>query len=310
MHQFNPTLGIGKHKQVVEVQCQREYEGKGAYPNYIADGVLNGFEERRNDAEPYCLNQLKTNHNFAGIWTWSRGGGWVGPYITNELWCELNAYVLAQWAKDTHRTEGEICKEFARNKEMDDISAEKFHQLALLSADAIVRGRASLIDNVNVWWTRDQFIGGAEELDFAGFIRRGNAEKILAEKKESVAIWKRMKDIAYSLKGTEKDVLKYIRISTDYGFMLYSIYEQGFIIMMKGAEGDLTGAYDTRTLKKAFRKYDKLWKDYEALKDKNPECATLYKPYSFNFKLAPSYCDKGKGLKFSVDKYRTIAFEK
>ncbi|MDE6527683.1 MAG: hypothetical protein K2L78_01380, partial [Muribaculaceae bacterium] len=31
---FNPTLGIGRHKQIVEVQCQREYEGKGAHPNY------------------------------------------------------------------------------------------------------------------------------------------------------------------------------------------------------------------------------------------------------------------------------------
>ena len=27
---FNPCIGIGKHQQVVEVQCQREYEGKGA----------------------------------------------------------------------------------------------------------------------------------------------------------------------------------------------------------------------------------------------------------------------------------------
>ena len=39
---FNPTLGIGKHSQIVEVQCQREYEGKGAHPDYIAGGVLNG----------------------------------------------------------------------------------------------------------------------------------------------------------------------------------------------------------------------------------------------------------------------------
>ena len=310
MHKFNPTLGIGKHKQVVEVQCQREYEGKGAYPNYIADGVLNGFEELRNDVEPYCLNQLKTNPIFAGIWTWSRGGGWVGPCITNELWCELNTYVLAQWAKDTHLTEGEICKEFARNKGMDGINAEKFCQLALLSADAIVRGRASLIDNINVWWTRDQFISGSDELDFVGFIRRGNVERLLAEKKESIAIWKRMRDIAYSLEGTEKEILKYIRSSTDYGFILYSIFEQGFLIMMKGAEGDLTGVYDIRTLKKAFRNYDKLWKDYETLKNKNSECATLYKPYSFNSRFAPSYCDREKGLKCSVDKYRMIAFER
>ena len=29
---FNDCLTAGKHRQIVEVQCQREYEGKGAYP--------------------------------------------------------------------------------------------------------------------------------------------------------------------------------------------------------------------------------------------------------------------------------------
>lgn len=39
---FNPTIGIGHHRQIIEVQCQREYEGKGAYPNYVGQGVING----------------------------------------------------------------------------------------------------------------------------------------------------------------------------------------------------------------------------------------------------------------------------
>jgi hypothetical protein len=32
---FNPCLGIGRHAQIVEVECQREYEGKGAHPNCV-----------------------------------------------------------------------------------------------------------------------------------------------------------------------------------------------------------------------------------------------------------------------------------
>jgi hypothetical protein len=28
---WNPQLGTGKHAQIVEVELQREYEGKGAY---------------------------------------------------------------------------------------------------------------------------------------------------------------------------------------------------------------------------------------------------------------------------------------
>ena len=32
--EFNQQLAIGKHAQVVEVECRRSYEGKGAYPDY------------------------------------------------------------------------------------------------------------------------------------------------------------------------------------------------------------------------------------------------------------------------------------
>ena len=45
----NECLTRGKHPQIIEVQCQREYEGKGAYPNYVMDGVINGFEENRSE---------------------------------------------------------------------------------------------------------------------------------------------------------------------------------------------------------------------------------------------------------------------
>jgi len=81
-YDFNPTLTLGKHQQIIEVQCQREYEGKGAYPNYIANGLINGFEEYESykPQKGYkSLDEIKNNPNIVGVWTWSRGGGWVGP---------------------------------------------------------------------------------------------------------------------------------------------------------------------------------------------------------------------------------------
>jgi hypothetical protein len=48
-----------------------------------------------------------------GVWTWGRGGGWQGPYISGggnglggalgggaagEFWEDINAYVVSQWA--------------------------------------------------------------------------------------------------------------------------------------------------------------------------------------------------------------------
>ena len=112
---FNPTLLLGKHRQIVEVECQREYEGKGAYPDYIGDGVINGFEEYKG-IKPQrgyrSLQDIKGSPLLSGVWTWSRGGGWVGPYINNEFWCRLNAYVISHWIQDTRQTEEQVFDKF------------------------------------------------------------------------------------------------------------------------------------------------------------------------------------------------------
>lgn len=155
---FNPTIGIGKHKQLVEVQCQREYEGKGAHPNYVMDGVINGFEEYSEEGIN-CLEDLKSNPNFAGAWTWSRGGGWVGPYIENELWCDLNAFVLSTWASNPGISEEEAFKLYSKKIGLSDADHVKFRKLCLLSSEGVLRGHNSLVHNVNIWWTRDQFFG-------------------------------------------------------------------------------------------------------------------------------------------------------
>jgi hypothetical protein len=40
--QFNPTIGQGWHAQILEVECQREYEGKGVFPSYVMKSVIEG----------------------------------------------------------------------------------------------------------------------------------------------------------------------------------------------------------------------------------------------------------------------------
>lgn len=304
-YNFNPTLGIGQHKQVVEIQCQREYEGKGAYPNYIADGVLNGFEELKAGQDIHSMNQLKETPQLSGIWTWSRGGGWLGPYISNELWCDLNAYVLAEWANHPERPEKEIFRDYALMQGFEGEDIDRFHRISMLSADAIVRGRASLVMPINVWWTRDQFIGSERELkpDLDTIYEKGVTEEMLTEKHEAVQIWKEIAIIADSITTGQTEIVDYIRISTQYGLLLFSIYEQGWIIMLKGNEGDKTGVYDRESLKHAIVGYDRLWKEFRELKENNPDCATLYQPFGFNFNLPPAYHDE-HGLRETVEYYR------
>jgi hypothetical protein len=141
---FSKVIGPGRHRQIIEVQCAREYEGKGAYPNYVINGVIEGFEEHSRMPEEQ-INSLrefteKTPELYAGIWTWTRGGGWDGPYINNEMWCDLNAWVVAQWAKDPSQSEEEVFNRYATERlQLTGDNVAKFRKLCLLSADAVIR---------------------------------------------------------------------------------------------------------------------------------------------------------------------------
>lgn len=303
---FNPTITLGKHKQVIEVQCQREYEGKGAHPNYVMQGVINGFEEYQHREPPKSIADILDHPTYAGIWSWSRGGGWVGPYIKNEFWCELNAYVISQFAKEPFRGEEEIFNEYARKKGIDGRNLDKFRKLALLSAKGVVRGHSSLIVPVNVWWTRDHFFGGLNELQesFDNIINNSLVDEVLQEKRECVNIWKEIVLLSNEMDISDKELEQFIRTSSQYGLIKYSIIEQSWIILLKGLEGERSGNFDSETMHQALKKYDDLWDQFRKLEETNKNCATIYKPYAFDYH-AKNY--KGdEGLETSVNKYRKL----
>ena len=321
---FNPCLGKGKHRQVVEVQCQREYEGKGAYPDYVMNGVINGFEEYDANVHPNCLNDIKNNPNFAGIYSWSRGGGWVGPFISNEFWPRLNAYVLSAWANNPNLSE-----EAAFNRFMDEQgiktseSRSAFRKLCLLSAKAILRGHMSAKLTLKpdwAFWMRDHFLAGIEKNDpkeekqfpsegflydeFSKFYKDQTLKTAVAEKYEAVQFWDSIVSLSKLVKSTHLLDDKYIRVSSLYGLYLHRIIASGWQVMALGFEGDQTGKYDKHAIRKAINEYDKAWIDYENLKKKESSCASLYKPYAFIF-IGPDYYAR-KGMAYSIDKYRKL----
>ena len=321
---FNPCLGIGKHRQVVEVQCQREYEGKGAYPNYVMNGVINGFEEYETTKHPNCLNDIKNNPNFAGIYSWSRGGGWVGPFISNEFWPRLNAFVLSAWANNSNLTEEAAFNIFMDEQGIKSVETRSaFRKLCLLSAKAVLRGHMSAKLNLKpdwAFWMRDHFLAGIEKSDpkeakqfpsegflydeFSEFYKSGTLKTAVAEKQEAVQLWDSIVSLSKKIKSNNPADDNYIRVSSLYGLYLHQIIASGWQAMSLGFEGDQTGIYDKTAIRKAIKMYDKAWQDYENLKKTEPSCATLYKPYAFIF-VGPVYYDQ-KGMAYSIDKYRKL----
>lgn len=323
---FNPTLGFGKHPQLVEVECQREYEGKGAFPNYVMDGVINGFEEY-NTIKPQkglkSLNELKSNPHFAGVWSWSRGGGWVGPYISNEFWCKLNAYVISHWGLNTNRTEESVFNSFMDENGIKDIKARKaFRKLCLLSAQGVLRGHESAkytFDKDWVWWMRDEFLGGIDTFSVSqksfpseGYLHAAYSyyyannllDKVIQEKFEAMAMWQQIVSLSKDVKMTNKADEKYLLVSSQYGLLLHTIIANGWKIMAIGFTGDKTGKYDLTELNTAIKEYDKAWEAYKKLKSTYPSCASLYKPYAFIY-IPPTYHSE-QGMGASVDKYRKL----
>ena len=283
---FNPTLMIGKHRQIIEVQCQREAYGKGAHPYYIGDGVINGWEEYAwlmKPGQPRGLRDIITNQLCAGVWTWSRGGGWEGPFIKNELWCELNAYVVAKFAENPARSEEEIFNQYAREKlKLSAGDVKKFRGLNLLSEKAVLRGQLTTLGaKINVWWARDHFF---EEPDLSDFIKRNLVEKALAEKAESVAMWKQIERLAHEIHFADTNTQEFIEVSAGYGRIKYEIIQQAWTIFFAGKLDDQSGHFDRDQIQTAIARYDSLWNEWRELAKAHSCCATIYKDVGFDYK--------------------------
>ena len=269
---FSKVLGIGRHKQLVEAQCAREYEGKGAYPNYIAKGVIDGFEEHsdlKKQGKASSINDILKSGKMTGVWTWTRGGGWEGPYIGNEIWCDLNAYVVAQWANNPEKSEESIFNRYSTSVlGLSKNDAGLFRKMALLSTDAVIRGRrsAQYFNDIDTWWTRDEYIGFPKlPMDLS------KIKTILAEKDTAVQMWKDIVKISQEIKFKDSKTTEYVTVSAKYGLSLYRIYRSVFYL--SAIDKNL---YPKNELKKWIDEYDASWLEYKALAKENPSCATLY----------------------------------
>lgn len=298
----NECLTRGNHPQIIEVQCQREYEGKGAYPNYVMDGVINGFEENR---VRIGLSNLIGNPKILGVYSWSRGGGWYGPYITNELWPDLNSYVLARFVSDPSGDEEQFFREYASDRlglTGDDIG--NFRELCLLSARAVLKGRQcasfdTLLDESvlpTACWMRDDRLGGRDQLGLVlqTLADHGEMDEALAEKAEAVRIWERIVDIANKIKWPPGADGEFVKVSSFYGLLLFRIVHRGWRVMIKGFRDD-----DPVALSDAIRSYDESWIDYRKLAA-SPQCPSLYLGEYFSLPGMPST----SGLHDSVAFYK------
>ncbi|XAL99104.1 hypothetical protein OT109_16170 [Phycisphaeraceae bacterium D3-23] len=155
---WNPSSLVCEGRPVLyELQCQREYEGKGAVPNWQVplwrDG-LTGEDETRNmpghaeagQSDPETpelitgLQGAQERTNFAGVMAWVRGGGWGGPFIQDEMWIDANAYAVPRLVDDPAVELEPLALDWARGRMgLPDAAAARVAEVLLHSADAARR---------------------------------------------------------------------------------------------------------------------------------------------------------------------------
>jgi hypothetical protein len=122
---FNPNIGRSSADQIVEFQCAREYEGKGAYPDYVGEEYA------------AAMRRALMSKNVLGVWLWDFGGGWSGPYLKSDRWVRLNIYAAARLAADPNLSPRTLAAEWAA-REFGEAAASRVAEMLMLSDDAVL----------------------------------------------------------------------------------------------------------------------------------------------------------------------------
>lgn len=120
---FNPMIGRGGVDQIIEFQCAREYEGKGAFPNYV--GPIHAEAIRR-----------AADLGVKGVWIWDFGGGWGGPILKSDRWVRLNIEATTQLALNPQASPRALAEAWAA-KEFGDQAATNVAAMLMLSGECV-----------------------------------------------------------------------------------------------------------------------------------------------------------------------------
>lgn len=281
----NPSIGLGGHQQIIEVQCQREYEGKGAFPSYIGHLLAEGAPENK---KPVGLGTLLQMPNSRGVFTWSRGGGWFGPYLKNEFWPRLNVHVISALAREPGKSEAAIFADFCRHEiGMSGASAAAFRRACLLSAQAVLLGRYCAAYDEQ-WeeatiptelWMRDDRLGGMDQLEpvFRYLDEQGKTAGALYEKWESVRLWKQALCEFQAVEIPDPGLREALDTSFRYGAALFEIIAIGWDILSIDFAASHGRTADTVRLRELHEKYQAAWETYRALQLTGSDCASLFR---------------------------------
>src|SRR5262245_7103662 len=132
---LNPTLESGPHRRLIELQAKPEFEGFGAFPDFLGEEYADALNELRH-----------ANPNIAGTFLFTQFGGPLraGPRTLYPLhgfwlWTDANVFVASKLALDPGADVGQLLKQWAAANFPDARVADAV-------ADALVLTRSAVLD--------------------------------------------------------------------------------------------------------------------------------------------------------------------
>jgi len=194
---WNPaSLTCGDRPILYELECQREFEGKGSIPNWQPSLWRNGPPEIADDAARGGLATVVDKVNLAGLWAWVRGGGWGGPFVRDETWIDANVYAVPRLADQPDLDLGALAQDWVSNRlgidepEVVDVLS----RILLRSADIALAGfyvgpYARSLDSAwhpNADWIQDDLVNADAAWRIIRRLRNGDLDEAIREKRVAV----------------------------------------------------------------------------------------------------------------------------
>ena len=279
---FNPNIGHGNVEQIIEFQCSREYEGKGAFPNYLG--------------ELFAADMKHIRHlGVSNVWFWNFGGGSGGPKLKNDRWCRANIYAAAQLWQHPELNAREVAAAWAA-KEFGVKAAPPIADLLMLSSECVRKmvyiepyalqhkgwmpSRGLMRDDI-IRGERHMALHGGIDLIYEG--SKGQLDVALQEKTDALALARQMLQLYDSAKDAiiaERGESTYMEARSSLLYLeslneVMGHYIRGMFLFYQAQE-----TYDAAVVKSAKAElvlWRAAWQRYNTEIPKLPGTPTLYR---------------------------------
>lgn len=190
------SLVCGGRPIIYELQCQREFEGKGGIPNWQVPLWRDGAPESADPAQFAGLARVIKQVNLVGLFAWVRGGGWGGPFIKDETWIDANVYAVPRLADDLTVKPVDLARDWvAQRLSIDDPEVAEVLVRILESSPTMIR-QAFYIgpfarDKANPWhpaadWIQDDVLDASSAWRMVQRLKDAQLDEVVAEKEAAV----------------------------------------------------------------------------------------------------------------------------